>query len=132
MTSATELEATIKALENLALAMTLTMTTDARISRSHLNDAWEAIDKLKGVLDEQKFRELSNESGVEHGTNGEAIAYVETWIPKKVAKPGEWEEAKCPTCGASLSIHEGDGYYTHRKWMRYCPNDECHQKLEWF
>ena len=50
----TELEATIKAIESLAAAIAWTMPTEARSVRSRLNDAWEAIDKLKGVLDEQK------------------------------------------------------------------------------
>ena len=62
----------------------------------------------------------------------EAMDYAGRWVPKKVEKPGEWDAAKCPTCGESLSNHQGDGYYTHSTWMEYCPNDECHQKLEWW
>ena len=61
----------------------------------------------------------------------EAAGYAGRWVSKKVAKPGDWDNAACPTCGASLSEHLGDGIYHHRTWMEYCPNDECHQKLEW-
>ena len=50
----TELELIIKSLESLAAAIAWTMPTEARSVRNRLDDAWEAIDRLKEVLDEQK------------------------------------------------------------------------------
>ena len=60
----------------------------------------------------------------------EAIKYAQLRIPKKVlVEP--WSAARCPTCGCELSADHGDGYYSHRTWLDYCENDECHQKLDW-
>jgi len=50
----TELEAVIEVLEKLASAISWTMPTDAKSVRDNLTETFDAIDKLKGMLDEQK------------------------------------------------------------------------------
>ena len=60
-----------------------------------------------------------------------AMRYADRWIPKRVERNGEWDPVRCPTCGEELSSHVGDGTYDERDWLEYCPNDECHQKLDW-
>ena len=69
---------------------------------------------------------------IEEAALSDAIGYAGRWIPKKVIWQGEWSAVKCPACGSEeLSFHQGDGVYEHRTWLEYCPNDECHQKLDW-
>ena len=59
------------------------------------------------------------------------IRCLEIWEPKKVERHGKWSPVRCPTCGKELSHHNGDGVYIDYDWMDYCPNEECHQKLDW-
>ncbi len=64
------------------------------------------------------------------GSVDECREAVERMKPKMVLiKP--WSEAKCPTCGKSLSTNEGDGYYTHWTHIERCPNVDCSQRLMW-
>lgn len=42
---------------------------------------------------------------------------------------GAWSPADCPRCGAQLSTHHGDGYYTHPYYLDRCP--DCGQMLKW-
>ena len=49
-----ELAAIVEALEKLASAISWTMPTDAKSVRDNLTETFDAIDKLKGMLDEQK------------------------------------------------------------------------------
>lgn len=60
------------------------------------------------------------------------IAYkaLEYRIPKIIYAPA-YKYAKCPTCGAVLSIHHGDGYFEHLEYLTVCTNPECCQKLQW-
>ena len=91
------------------------MTTEATI---------KTLTELKNTFPENsypdEFKSLEN-----------AIEYVERWIPKKVIRNGQWSAIQCPTCGHELSTYQGDGYYIHNDWLEYCPNDKCHQKLDW-
>lgn len=48
--------------------------------------------------------------------------------PKDV-KIENWSPSHCPTCGAELSTHHGDGYFTHSTFLEHCPH--CQQALKW-
>lgn len=61
----------------------------------------------------------------------DAIACTRIWIPEKVVRNGQWSPVTCPNCGRDLSTHFGDGYYSDNDWLRHCPNEECHQMLDW-
>lgn len=60
-----------------------------------------------------------------------AVGYARRWVSLKVVRDGDWSPATCPACGEELSSHVGDGVYEDREWLAYCPNDECHQRLDW-
>ena len=61
----------------------------------------------------------------------EIIWYIETRTPKKVIRHNKWSPVTCPTCGEDLSHFKGDGIYIDNDWMDYCPNEACHQALDW-
>jgi len=58
-----------------------------------------------------------------------AIKEVGKCIYKKPINNGNWSAKTCPTCGASLSEHIGDGYYIDSVCLDSCP--ECRQLLDW-
>lgn len=49
-----ELEAIVEVLEKLASAISWTMPTDARSVRANLNEAFDAIDKLKELVSDDR------------------------------------------------------------------------------
>lgn len=49
-------------------------------------------------------------------------------LPMKVIV-SDWSPADCPRCGAQLSTHHGDGYFTHLDYLDRCP--DCGQMLKW-
>ena len=58
-----------------------------------------------------------------------AIKEMRKAIPKKPVDNGNWSPKTCPSCNHSLSVHQGDGYYTDSDCLEACPN--CRQLLDW-
>lgn len=56
-----------------------------------------------------------------------SIEALEKQVPKNPIIKA-WEPALCPSCGAELSEHKGDGYYSHYYGKEIC---ECGQKIDW-
>jgi hypothetical protein len=59
-----------------------------------------------------------------------AVDALKKKIPMKPIKQGTYEPVLCPSCGAWLSTHHGDGYFTCAE-PDYCYNEDCHQALDW-
>ena len=52
-------------------------------------------------------------------------------IKAKFIYAPHYKQAECPTCGAVLSTHLGDGYFEHWEHLEVCMNPECCQRLQW-
>lgn len=85
------------------------------------------VEELIKTQIREKVLNVELESYKEIGTIEEFKTLKEKSVAKKpIIKP--WSDARCPSCGCSLSESLGDGYYRHFESMDRC---YCGQKLDW-
>ena len=102
-------------------------------------NAQDAIKILRN-LQKRSRKKIVNFLGIPNGEYDDIVAEcnaievaIKALEKQKPKRPiiKEWDTARCPSCGAALSEHLGDGYYKHPTWMKRCPNEECSQRLDW-
>jgi len=60
--------------------------------------------------------------------NAVCLKAIKFQIPQEI-KIEKWSPTYCPNCKEELSQSEGDGYYSHPKFLEMCPH--CGQKIFW-